>query len=252
MTAALAYGVEPERVDEGTHNIFVTNRAFRRPTFPRYGLINHKAFDRALKQEYRDTLIEDLWKPFFAVSSNLKTRKPFLHRRGPVWEAVRASSSIPGVLPPFFTKEGDMLVDGALMDNIPIEPMKFLKTGPNVVVALGGDGPVDFKIDYHAIPGPLALIATLLNPYSRLPAAPTIFQVILLSMMANRRQDLSLGAADIVVRPKLPEDLGVSSWDRHTETFLGSYAQILEWIRNQRIDNAASALDQILSGGAGV
>jgi hypothetical protein len=32
MMAALAYGVDPERVDEGTHNIFVKSRAFRRPS----------------------------------------------------------------------------------------------------------------------------------------------------------------------------------------------------------------------------
>ena len=84
-----------------------------------------------------------------------------------------------------------MLVDGALMDNVPIEPMKLLKTGPNVVVTLADDAPIDFKVDYDAIPGPLALLATLLNPFSlkRLPAAPSILQVIMLSMLANRRQD---------------------------------------------------------------
>ena len=80
MTAALAYGVDPERVDEGTHNIFVRSRAFRRPTFPRYGLIDHKVFDRALRAEYRDVVIEDLWRPFFAVSSNLSNNKPRIHR----------------------------------------------------------------------------------------------------------------------------------------------------------------------------
>jgi hypothetical protein len=70
-------------------------------------------------------------------------------------------------------------------------------------------------------------------------------------MMANRRQDLGLGTADIVVRPKLPKDLGVSSWDRHTETFLGSYREILDWIRTQKIENDASALGEILCGRAG-
>lgn len=250
MTAALAYGVEPERVDQGTHNIFVTNRAFRRPTIPRYGLINHKSFDWSLKQEYGDVLIENLWKPFFAVSSNLKTRTPFVHRRGPVWEAVRASSSLPGLLPPFFTKDGDMLVDGALMDNVPIEPMKLLKTGPNVVVTLADDAPIDFKVDYDAIPGPLALLATLLNPFSlkRLPAAPSILQVIMLSMLANRRQDPHLGPADVVVKPKLPEDLGFSNWERHSETFRNTYAEILDWIRNQRSENEANVLEEILCG----
>src|SRR5262249_43402643 len=99
MAAALAAGAEPARVDEGTHNIFVKSRVFRRPPLPRYALIDHKAFDRALQAEFGEAMIEDIWKPFFAVSSNLSNHRPRIHRRGPVWHALRASGSIPGVLP---------------------------------------------------------------------------------------------------------------------------------------------------------
>ena len=151
MTAALAYGVAPERVDGGTDNIFVKRRAFRRPTWPRYGLIDHKVFDAALKAEYADVLIEDLWLPYFAVSCNLSDHKPRIHRSGPVWQAVRASSSIPAMLPPFITTEGEMLVDGALVDNVPLVQMQKIKTGPNVVVELGAErfnaNAVDYEFD---------------------------------------------------------------------------------------------------------
>jgi NTE family protein len=239
MTAALAYGADPERVDEGTHNIFVRNRAFRRPTLPRYGLIDHKAFDRALQAEYRDVLIEDLWIPFFALSSSLSEHKPRIHRRGPVWQAVRASSSIPGVLPPFFTKEGEMLVDGGLMDNVPLAAMKALKTGPNVVVALGTDAPTTYTVDYESIPGPRELAAAMLNPFSRrrLPQIPGILQVIMLSMVANRRPDLPLGDDDILINPDLPEDLRFTNWERHNEVFLHAYRGVASWIRARMAQN---------------
>jgi NTE family protein len=239
MMAALAYGVDPERVDEGTHNIFVKSRAFRRPTLPRYGLIDHKAFDRALRAEYDDILIEDLWIPFFSLSSSLSVHKPRIHRRGLVWHAVRASSSVPGVLPPFFTKEGEMLVDGGLMDNVPLAPMKALKTGPNVVVALSTDAPTTYMVDYDAIPGPRELIAAMLNPFSRrrLPQMPGILQVITLSMLANRRPDLGLGDTDILVRPDLPDDLRFTSWERHNEVFLHAYRGVAAWIRSRIADN---------------
>ncbi|TGV63551.1 alpha/beta hydrolase, partial [Mesorhizobium sp. M2D.F.Ca.ET.160.01.1.1] len=127
-------GLDAEQIDRGTHNVFVKSRAFRRPTLPRFALLDHKAFDRALREEYSDVLIEDLWLPFFALSTNLSSRQPHVHRRGKLWQAVRASGSIPGVLPPFFTADGDMLVDGAIMNNLPLEQMKELKTGPNVIV----------------------------------------------------------------------------------------------------------------------
>ena len=232
MAAALALGLSPEEVDTGTHNIFIASRAFRRLTLPWYGLIDHKVFDRALHTEYGDIEIEDLWRPYFAVSSNLSSNSLKLHRTGPVWQAVRASGSIPGLLPPFFTREGEMLVDGGLLDNLPLVPMKTLKNGPNVVVALSNDTPTTYPIDYDAIPGRGELLARLLNPFRRrpLPPVPGIFQVIMSSMLANRRSDIALGNADVLVRPELPADLAFTSWERHTEVFLDSYARTAQWL----------------------
>jgi NTE family protein len=235
MMAGLAYGYDPERVDDGTHKFVVRSRAFRRPTLPLYGLINHKVFDRALQTEYGDVVIEDLWKPFFALSSNLSDHGPRIHQRGLVWHAVRASGSVPGVLPPFFTKEGKMLVDGALMDNIPLAPMKALKAGPNLVVILSADAPTTYMVDYEAIPGPRELAAAVLNPFSRrrLPQVPSILHVITLSMLANRQPDLQLSNTDILIRPDLPQDLGFMSWDRHNEVFLHAYRGMADWIRSR-------------------
>ncbi|OWK19112.1 hypothetical protein AJ88_48670 [Mesorhizobium amorphae CCBAU 01583] len=52
MMAGFARGLDAEQIDRGTHNIFVKSRAFRRPTLPRFALLDHKAFDRALREEY--------------------------------------------------------------------------------------------------------------------------------------------------------------------------------------------------------
>jgi NTE family protein len=238
MTAGLAFGVDPERVDAGTHNIFVKSRAFRHPTLPRYGLIDHKGFDRALRAEYGDVLIENLWKPYFAVSTNLSDNRIRVHRQGPVWHAVRASGSLPGVLPPFFTKDGEMLVDGALMDNLPLAPMKALKTGPNVIVSLQMDQPTTYSVDYDSIPGRRELVGALLNPFSRkrLPKVPSILQVIMLSMMANRSDPL-LNETDLLIRPDLPADIRFTSWEQHSETFLHAYRGVAQWIRRRLADD---------------
>ena len=244
MMAAFACGVDAERVDEGTRNIFVKSRAFRRLTLPRYGLIDHKVFDRALRSEYGDVLIEDLWMPYFAVSSNLSEHRLSIHRRGLLWQAVRASGSIPGILPPFYTADGEMLVDGALMDNVPLAPMKVLKTGPNVVVMLGSDAPTRYAVDYDAIPGPRELMAAMLNPFSRrrLPPAPGILQVIMLSMMANRPSGLELGDSDILIRPELPDDLRFTHWERHNEIFAQAYRGTVAWLATQADNPAVRAV----------
>ena len=233
MMAAFARGVDAERVDLGTHNIFIQGRAFRRPTLPRYGLLDHKGFDNALRREYGDVSIEDLWQCYFAVSSNLSDDNLYVHRRGPLWQAVRASGSIPGILPPFFTAEGEMLVDGAVMDNLPVGVMREIKVGPNVIVTFARGGPQRYRVDYDSIPGAAELARRMLNPFARtdLPKAPSILQVLMLSMLAQLPAEIPLEESDVLVRPTLPPDMSFMDWRRHTQLFLAVYEETKAWIR---------------------
>ena len=52
MAAGFAKNFEADHLERGTHEIFVKSRSFRRPTWPRYALLDHKAFDRALADQY--------------------------------------------------------------------------------------------------------------------------------------------------------------------------------------------------------
>jgi NTE family protein len=233
MMAGFAKGLDARQIDSGIHNIFVRSRAFRRLTLPRFALLDHKAFDRALQAEYGDVLIEDLWLPFFALSTNLSSHQTHVHRRGKLWQAVRASGSIPGVLPPFFTADGEMLVDGAIMSNLPLEEMRQLKSGPNVVVSLGSTGPQKWDVDYDRIPGPSELAAALLNPFARnrLPQIPGMLQVIAASMLAHP-QEIAIGEDDVLVCPQLSRSIGFLDWSRHSELFCDARDDTSRWIED--------------------
>lgn len=233
MMAGLASGGSADRVDEGTDNIFVKSRAFRRPTLPWYGLLDHTVFDGALHAEYGDVRIEDLWTPFYAVASDVGAGATAVLRRGPLWEAVRASSAIPGVLPPFFTKDGAMLVDGGLMDNVPLGSMKALKQGPNIVVSLSGPRRT-FRVAYEDIPGLRGVVRVLLNPFARrrLPAIPNIAQVITSSLLSGRGQDVPMDAEDSPLRPTAPAGVRFSSWDRHSEIYQAGHEYAVTWLRD--------------------
>lgn len=224
MAAALAMGSPVAEVVRGTHRIFVERRSFRRFNFPYHGLINHKAFDESLRREYGDTRMEDLWRPYFALSSDVTNRAPCLHREGPIWRAVRASSSIPGALPPCFSAAGHMLVDGALFENVPLAAMKSLKNGPNLVVALSGESAAPWAVDYDSIPGPRDWLLRALTPWRRRRAeAPNLVQVIMLAMLANRRKPLEIGDEDWLIHPVLPADAHWLQWRRHREVYDASY-----------------------------
>ena len=115
--------------------MFIDGRALGRYTLPRYGLLDHTHFDAHLEKEYGNIRIEDLWKPYFAVSADLSDYEIEVHRSGHLWRAIRASAAIPGLLPPLYTEDGRMLVDGSVIANVPIETMHSLKRGPNIVVS---------------------------------------------------------------------------------------------------------------------
>ena len=94
-----------------------------------------------------------MWIPYFCVSTNLSSYDLHRHRQGDLWGAVRASGSIPVLLPPYYTKDGHMLVDGAILDNVPIRVMHELKSGPNVVISFEVPKLQRFEVDYRSLPG---------------------------------------------------------------------------------------------------
>ena len=62
--------------------------------------------------------------PFRCVATDLTTLGQVNFSRGPLTKAVRASISIPGVFPPVQDDNGDYLVDGGLLDNLPTDILK--------------------------------------------------------------------------------------------------------------------------------
>ncbi len=253
MAAGFAKNYEADHLERGAHEIFVKSRSFRRPTWPRYALLDHKAFDRALADQYgAQCRIEDCWRPFAAVATNLSTHCLELIQTGLLWQAVRASSAIPGLLPPFYTEQGAMLVDGCLIDNVPLDPMHQLKSGPNLVVHFGEPAVETFDVDYAALPGRLELAAAMLVPFRKnsLPAAPSAVNVLWRSLVAHQRYDtLPTAPLDYVMRPPIPPGVGVTEFERHAEIFDASYIWAQERLAALEADGN-SAIAAILASSA--
>lgn len=220
MVGAFAMGHSPESIDLAIHDIFVANKAMKRYTLPRYSLLDHTHFDAQLRRHFGGRDIEDLWIPFYAVSSNLSSYQLHVHRRGDLWTAIRASAAIPVLLPPIYTHDGQMLVDGALLDNVPIGPMHDLKSGPNVVISFELPEMERFAVDYDALPSRAQLMRIAVNPLRRssLPDAPGLATVLMRSLMANR-QDFQrhLDKDDMLLVPPIPKNIGFLDWHRHEE-----------------------------------
>lgn len=225
MTAAFLLEARPDEINRAVHDIFVSNKAMRRYTWPRYSLLDHRHFDQHLGRYIQRVDIEDLWIPFFAVSTNLSSYSLHRHRRGDLFTAVRASSSIPALLPPVYTPTGEMLVDGCLLDNVPVAVMHEIKSGPNVVVSFMLPEMERFAVDYAELPSGGELMRRAINPIGQeLPKAPGPATVLMRSLMANR-QDFQrhIRPDDLLLIPPLPQDAGFLDWHRHDELMEFAY-----------------------------
>jgi len=86
-----------------------------------------------LRDSFGDHRIEDLPKPFAAVATDLHFGREVWLQTGPIWDAVRASIAIPGLLTPV-QHDGDWLVDGGLVNPVPVSLCKAL--GADVIIAV--------------------------------------------------------------------------------------------------------------------
>ena len=137
MGAVIAAGVAMDwgvqEMDERIRDAFVTSSPLSDIAFPLLAMTRGQEVDRRLEKHFGDVEISDLWRPFLCVSTDLSTGAPHVHRRGPLRGAVRASLSLPGVLPPV-VEDGHVLVDGALVDNLPADLMREQHDGVTVGV----------------------------------------------------------------------------------------------------------------------
>ena len=228
MAAGIAVGLDPDEILDRTEETFLRNRAMRRITVPIYSLLDHRAFDKALQRNYGERKVEDLPLNCFTVSANLTSRRMHVHRSGFLWEAVRASTAIPGILPPFITKDGDVLVDGALVDNVPVNVMRELKLGPNVVVLFRQAGDWRVTRGYAELPSRGALLRHLLLR-RRTMDYPTLVSIIMRGMFLTSESIQRMShPGDMFVTPTLPVDVKLLDWRRGRELAAIAYLQMTE------------------------
>ncbi len=240
MTAAFAMGEAPDKIERQTQDMFVTGGAMRRFTLPVYSLLDQTHFDHHLRNAYGAYRIEDLWIPYFAVSTNLSSGGLHCQRDGELWEAVRASGSVPALLPPFFTEDGEMLVDGGLVDNVPIRVMRDLKSGPNIVAAFHVPAHEPFAVNYEELPSRGQLLRRLATAKDRklLGEVPMIGAVLARALMAQGQKfDPHLGPDDILMVPPLPSEIGLLDWHRHGELKSDAYQWAAAKIEEMRAHN---------------
>jgi NTE family protein len=198
--AGWAAGWGYEEMIERFRRSFVASNPLGDYTLPLVSLVAGRRVGRLLRAEFGETCIEDLPLPYFCVSANLTTGQAEIHRRGLVWLWLRASAAIPGILPPVVT-QSQVHVDGATINNLPVDVMRETLHGTVVAVDAGADRMLETSIEMTEVPSAWHLAAWL----RRRPASINILQILLRASMINSvAATVSQRAlADLVLKPPL-------------------------------------------------
>ncbi len=201
-------------------------------TLPLAALTRSKNVMQILTSSFGNFNIEDLWIPYFCVSSSLTRAEAIIHQQGSMWRAIRASMSIPGVFLPVI-EDGEVLVDGGLMDNFPAATMAKLCESKNligVVISPFKEKKRQYDYDYY-ISG-WRVFWHKLNPFNKRLRLPTPANTLVWAMEINGRRVSrdQQETVDLLITPDVRQ-FKVTDYSRWRELVQVGYEAALEPLR---------------------
>lgn len=215
--AGLAIGWGDEEMDRRMHEAFVNSSPIADIAFPPFvAMTGGRVVAQRLEEHFGELQIEDLPLPFFCVSSNLTTGAYHLHRRGLLCRALRASIALPGILPPM-TEGEDVLVDGAVMKNLPADLMHAFQLGPVVGVDVSRARSITADDVKHPHFWRWLFTGGWLQ-------GPPIVSLLMRAATVSSGRDLAAAraACDVLIQPKV-EDIDIRDWKAYDPAVRAGY-----------------------------
>ncbi|WP_411868477.1 patatin-like phospholipase family protein [Vulcanococcus limneticus] len=106
-------------------------------TLPRDSLFTLANSRRELQRFFGATQIQDSWLPLRCFSANLSSKRLHAWSQGDIPNAVIASMSVPGIFPPVEDSQGQLHVDGGILNNLPVCEARRESDGRIIAISLG-------------------------------------------------------------------------------------------------------------------
>ena len=254
MAGLIAMGHDFQTMVERARESFTAFEIVRDLTPPLIALMSGASLGKVTRALFGDVLIEDLWLPYFCVSSNLSRAEVIVHDRGPLWKWTRTSSSVPGIAPPV-PHNGDLLVDGGVLNNLPADIMRDRCRGS--VIAVDVSASVELRTslvdDTHMSGWPR--LARALNPLDRGDGFPNIVRILTraATLGSVRDQGATEEVADLYLHPPTDQvdPLDWAAIDDVVETgYRHAYGRIAAWMTSdQRVTATRVAIRRSSTAG---
>lgn len=185
---------------------FANAKALFDYTLPVSALMKSKKLTTFCHHVYKEVRIEDLWIPFFCVSSNMTDGKEVLHQRGYLWKAIRSTISLPGIFSPVPTVQGELLIDGAVLNTFPVDIMEEKLAGGSIIGV--NTSQIDEVREFYNYGTSLSgwkLFFSKINPFSNRIRAPKIAETLFRATDIKSIQQLNETKKhlDILIEPEI-------------------------------------------------
>jgi NTE family protein len=210
---------------------FVESNPLSDYTIPIIALARGRKVSRRMREHFGDLNLEECWRTLICTASDLTTGQVRIFRTGPIWKALRASVAIPGVLTPVI-ENGHILVDGGVLNNMPIDLMLAMRRGPVVAVDVMRDHAL--AADAEALEE-LSLL-NMLRPARR--GSPNIVALLMRAgTVGSEAQARHLRPqVDLLIEPRI-EPMGMLDWKAYQRAIDEGYRQTIAIL--ERRDNSS-------------
>lgn len=210
IAAGLAQEWPLEELRDRMRAVFVSDNPLSDYTLPLIALVRGKKVSQRLREHFGEICIEELQLPFFAVSSDLTSGRIHIHREGPLWRALRASVALPGILPPV-THHGHLLVDGGVMNNLPVDVMREQAMDAGPIIACDITGEINLK----AQDGRYGERPWWWLMGQRMRGNPSIISILMRSgtVGSEAQRRIVREQCDYLIEPPMP-DIGLRDWKK--------------------------------------
>lgn len=224
IAACVALGWSDDEIDWRIRKAFVDSNPLGDYVLPVVALTRGRRVDQRLAEHFGDGNIEDMPLPFFCVSTNLSQGNIRIHREGKLGTALRSTISLPGILPPMVDKGTDVLVDGAVLNNFPVDVMQEFHRGLTIGVDVARQTGIT-ATDFINPPNFMQWVAG-----RGLQNAPPIASLLMRTATLGMTPWLGREKTDLLIIPELGH-IDMRDWKLYDEATSAGYEASVEALK---------------------
>jgi NTE family protein len=205
------------------------------------GLIGGRRIGKRLEREVPDTF-EQLELPVAVTVVDVQEGQLMVLRSGPLPPALQATSALPGVLSPV-KHLGRVLIDGGLLNNLPVDVIRTMTTEP--VIAVDVAAPPNRHLDFEGGSSFWKQVESLFDSKQRALTIELFMKAFDVPQALVTEVRLAMHPPDLLIRPTLRPGLKVEDFDALDEAVAAGYQAARQALRTDWIgdDPAASLPD---------